>query len=142
MANEQYAFLRRPELPTTSVLQAAIDNDPDFSLKIDPETNLTEDAGFVPCVICNVESGVEIYFDDSAETIKRFGDMVADRDCCLVFRWGGDFAECACAVVLSYILAKYFDAVISYEGAPPQENLETLRREAITIHQHANLNLS
>lgn len=139
MANEQYAFLRRSELPTTSQLQAVIDNDLDFSLTIDPETNLSESVGFVPCVICGVESGVEIDFDDSAETIEQFGDLAPDRDCCLVFRWGGDMVECACAMVLSFVLAKYCNAIVSYEGEPPPESLDAFRDETIAIHSDAKL---
>lgn len=141
MANEQYAFLRRSRLPATSMLQSAINDDPDFSLIIDPATNLADVSGFVPCLIGNVESGVEIYFDESTERIKQFGDMIADRDCCLVFRWGGDFVECLCAMVVSYMLAKHYDAVISYEGASPNESLETLRQQVFAVYKEANLNL-
>jgi hypothetical protein len=142
MANEQYAFLRRSELPTTSQLQAAIDKDPDFSMTIDPETKLSESVGFVPCVICGMESGVEIDFDDSAETIEQFGDLAPDRDCCLVFRWGGDMVECACAMVLSFVLAKYYNAVVSYEGEPPPSSLDAFRDETIAIHSDAKLKLN
>ena len=41
MANERYAFVRRSELTSTVSLQAAIDNDPNFALTIDPDTNLS-----------------------------------------------------------------------------------------------------
>lgn len=141
MANEQYAFLRRSELPTTSQLQVVIDNDPDFTLTIDPETTLSESVGFVPCVICGVKSGVEIYFDDSAEMVEQFGDLAPDRDCCLVFRWGGDMVECACAMVLSFVLAKYYNAIVSYEGEPPLESLDAFRDETVAIHSDAKLYL-
>lgn len=141
MANEQYAFLRRSELPTTATLQSVIDNDPNFALTIDPETNLSESVGFVPCVICGVESGVEIDFDDSPELIEQFGDLAADRNCCLVFRWGGDMVECACAMVLSYALAKHYNAIVSYEGEPPLESLDAFREETIAVHGHAKLKL-
>ncbi len=141
MANEQYAFLRRSELPTTTALQTALDNDPNFTLTIDAETDLNATVGFVPCVICGVESGVEIDFDDSPELIAQFGSMASDRDCCLVFRWGGDMAECACAMVLSYALAKYYNAIVSYEGEPPPENLDVFRDETIAIHSDAKLTL-
>jgi len=141
MANEQYAFLRRSELPTTATLQSVIDNDPNFALTIDPETNLSESVGFVPCVICGVESGVEIDFDDSPELIEQFGVLAADRNCCLVFRWGGDMVECACAMVLSYALAKHYNAIVSYEGEPPPESLDAFREETIAVHGHAKLKL-
>ena len=142
MANEQYAFLRRSELPTTAMLQTAIDNDPNFTLNIDPETNLSESLGFVPCVICGIDSGVEIDFDDSPETIEQFGGLASDRDCCLVFRWGSDMIECACAMVLSYALANYHNAIVSFEGEPPPESLEALCDETIAVHSHAKLKLN
>ena len=141
MANEQYAFLRRSELPTTAALQTAINNDPSFALTIDPETELQASVGFVPCVICGVESGVEIDFDDSPELISEFGPIATDRDCCLVFRWGGDMAECACAMVLSYTLAKYYNAIVSYEGEPPPDSLDSFRDDTIAIHGDAKLTL-
>ena len=142
MANEQYAFLRRSEVPSTASLQSAIDRDPTFALTIAPQTDLSTCVGFVPCVICGVESGVEIDFDDSPEIVEQFGDLAADRDCCLVFRWGGDMVECACAMVLSYILAKHYNAVVSYEGEPPIDSLEAFRDEVISVHSHAKLKLS
>ena len=141
MANEQYAFLRRSELPTTTALQSTLDSDPNFTLTIDAETDLTTAVGFVPCVICGVESGVEIDFDDSSELLGQFGAMVSDRDCCLVFRWGGDMAECACAMVLSYALAKYYNAIVSYEGEPPPDSLDAFRDETVAVHGHAKLTL-
>ena len=128
-------------MPTTAALQTALDNDPDFTLTIDVETDLQANVGFVPCMICGVESGVEIDFDDSPELIAQFGAMAADRDCCLVFRWGGDMAECACAMVLSYALAKYYNAIVSYEGEPPADNLDAFRDETIAIHGDAKLTL-
>ena len=141
MANEQYAFLRRSELPTTAALQTAISNDPTFTLMIDAETDLQSTAGFVPCEICGVESGVEIDFDDSPELIAGFGEIASDRDCCLVFRWGGDMIECACAMVLSYALAKHYNGIISYDGEPPADNLDAFRDETIAVHRHAKLTL-
>ena len=99
MSNEQYAFLTRSELPTLEQLQAKINSDPTFTLAIDPEVSLSTTAGFVPCVICGVESGVEIYFDDSPETMDQFADLVQGKDCCLVFCWRSDMVECACAMV-------------------------------------------
>ena len=141
MANEQYAFLRRSELPTTAALQTAISDDPTFTLVIDANTDLKATAGFVPCEICGVESGVEIDFNDSPELIADFGDIASDRDCCLVFRWGGDMIECACAMVLSYVLAKHYNGIISYDGEPPADHLDAFRDETIAVHGHAKLTL-
>ena len=139
VANEQYAFLRRSDLPSTESLQSAIDSDPAFALTIDPETDLRTSMGFVPCLICGVESGVEIDFDDSPELLEQFGDLASDRDCCLVFRWGGDMVECACAMVISYALAKHDHAGVTYEGESPEANLDAFRAEVISVHGHAKL---
>ena len=140
MSNEQYAFLTRSELPTLEQLQAKINSDPTFTLAIDPEVSLSTTAGFVPCVICGVESGVEIYFDDSPETMDQFADLVQGKDCCLVFCWRSDMVECACAMVLSYFLGEHYNAIISYDGEPP-DSIEGLRDETIAVHGDAKLDL-
>ncbi|ELP30978.1 hypothetical protein [Rhodopirellula baltica] len=137
MSNEQYAFLRRSDLPARESLQSAIDNTP-FSLTLDPAFDTASTSGFVPCTICNVDSGVEIEFDDSPELIDQFRHMTGDRDCCLVFRWGGDIIECTCAMVLSYTLAEHFDAIVSYEGEPSSDRT-VLRDDTIAIHKDAKL---
>ena len=139
MSNEQFAFLRRNSLPTAKSLQAAIEETP-FVLTLDPATDTATTVGFVPCTICGVESGVEIDFDDSSDLLDQFRGMIGDRDCCLVFRWGGDMAECTCAMVLSYTLAKHFDAIVSYGGEPPSD-IDTFREETISIHKDAKLAL-
>gem|GEM_PF-4120095 len=78
-------------------------------------------------------------FDDSSELLEQFGDVASDRACCLVFRWGGDIVERACAMVLSYALAKHDHAVVTYEREPPADNLDAFRAEVISVHGHAKL---
>lgn len=135
MANEQYVFLKSGNVPTRDQWQQAIDHAGfDFILdpKLDPRTN----AGFVPCKLNGVETGVEIYFDDSVEFMNDFANIAGDRDCCISFRWGGSMEECACAMIASLALATRFGAVVSYEGEPPQ-NLNDFRRNTDTILRDA-----
>jgi hypothetical protein len=141
MANEQYAFLRRSDVPATPTLQAMIDNDPDFELIVDPETEIHEACGFVPGVISDVESGVEIYFRNSIEVTDSLKGIIGNCDCCLIFRWGGDFCEHSCAAVLSYILAKYANGLIVSQGQTVSKSLSDLRQEAISVYELAHLGL-
>jgi len=139
MANEQHAFLRRSDVPATPKLQATIDNDPDFELIVDHETEIHDACGFVPCVISDVESGVEIYFKHSIEMTDSLKGIIGNRDCCLIFRWGADFFEHSCAAVLSYIFAKYANGLIVSQGQTVSKSLSDLRQEAISVHELARL---
>lgn len=128
MANEQYAFLKASDLPTREQLQHAVDRT-GFSLKLDPEYQPRINVGFVPCTLNGIDTGVEMYFDDSVEFIESFRHLAGDRDCCISFRWGGDMLECACAMIVSYALAESFGAVVGYEGDPPPESLQQFRKD-------------
>jgi hypothetical protein len=132
MANEQYAFLKSGDVPSRDQLQQAIDR-AGFDLKLNPEYQPKSDAGFVPCSLNGSDSGVEMYFDDSDELIDSFRELLQDQDCCISFRWGGDMAECACAMVVSYALAESFGAIVSYEGEPPSESLQQFREETESV---------
>jgi hypothetical protein len=132
MANEQYAFLKSTNVPTRDGLQQAI-NRAGFGLTLDATYQPRTNVGFVPCTLNGKETGVEMYFDDSKELLDSFREIAEDRDCCISFRWGGDMRECACAMVVSYVLADSFDVVISYEGEPPPESLEAFRKEAESV---------
>lgn len=132
MANTQYAFLKSGDFPSRDQLQQAIEH-AGFDLKLDPDYKPRTDTGFVPCSLNGMDSGVEMYFDGSDELISSFQDIAADRDCCLSFCWGGDMAECACAMVVSYALAESFGAIVSYEGEPPPESLQQFRKEAESV---------
>lgn len=131
MANEQYAFLKSTAVPTRDQLQQAIDRT-GFNLKLDPEYEPRANVGYVPCSLNGIDTGVEMYFDDSDELIESFRDLVEDRDCCISFRWGDDMLECACAMVVSYALAESFGSIVSYEGEPPTE-LQKFREEAESV---------
>ena len=129
MANEQYAFLSKSNLPTVDTWQSALDDSP-FDLKLDPTMQIGGDVGFTPYTLCGAELGVETYYDDSPDFMSQFQQIAPGKDYCISFRWGGSEIECAIAMILCYALAKDFDAVISYEGDAPYSSLDTLRDDA------------
>lgn len=136
MANEQFAFLKSSSVPTREQWQQAI-NRAGFDLKLDPKSEPRTNVGFVPCKLNGVESGVEMYFDDSTEVMEGFSDIAGDCDCCISFRWGGSMQDCACAMIASLALATDFGAVVSYEGEPPYQNLADFRRDTEAILKDA-----
>lgn len=132
MANDQYAFLQRADVPSLQAWQEAIDQS-GFDFQLDPTLKPFEDSGFLPCTLGGQEAGFEIYYDGSAELLEQFDGLREGRDFCIQFRWGGSLAECASAMVASYALAKYFGAIVSYEGEPPFEELDDFLKETKEI---------
>ena len=135
MANEQYAFLLRADVPTRAQWQAVIDA-AGVDFQLDPELKPMEDSGFSPCRLLGSAAGFEIYYDDSPDFLEEFADIAQGRDCCLSFRWGGSIVEGASAMIASYALAKGFGAIVSYEGEAP-ESLEALHAGAIEMLEAA-----
>jgi len=136
MANEQYAFLMRAEVPSRQQWQDAID-ECGFDFKIDPTLEPFEHCGFLPCELMGTEAGVEVYYEVSSELREVFGEVARDKDCCISFRWGGSAVECASAMIASYALAKKFGAVVCYEGEDPYEDLGTFLRDTREIIEEA-----
>jgi len=136
MSNEQFAFLNSSRVPTRQEWQEAIDRS-GFDLRLDPMYEPRMNAGFVPCRLNGVESGVEMYFEDSAEFMADFASIAADRDCFISFRWGGSMRHCACAMIAGFALAAEFGAIVSYEGDPPYENLADFRRDTESVCKEA-----
>ena len=139
MANEQYAFIQKHKVPSRAQWQEAVDA-AGFDLQIDPELQVFAHVGFMPCKLLGKNSGVEMYyspanevFDDPAAT----EELAGDRDYCISFRWGSSFCEAACAMILSYVLANSFGAVVSYEGEEPRPDLAALRKETDDILKEA-----
>ena len=139
MANEQYAFIQKDRVPTAPEWQAAVDA-AGFDLRIDPSQEVFEHSGFLPCKLFGQDSGVETYcspakqvFDDPAV----LEELAGDRDYCISFRWGGQFHEAACAMILSYALASSFGALVSYEGDVPYGDLAALRNDTEDIIKQA-----
>ncbi len=125
MSNEQFAFLKRTKVPSRAAWQVAI-NACGFDFQLDEELTPFEDSGFLPCKLNGADAGFEIYYDGSAELLEEFADIADGRDYCIAFRWGGNMAECASVLIASYALARYFGAVVSYEGEDPNEPEELL----------------
>ncbi len=139
MANEQFAFIERAKVPSASQWQAAIDA-AGFDLKLDPSLEPFEHSGFLPCTLFGADSGVETYYDPASEVISDpdlLNELYGGRDFCIRFRWGGSFREAACAMILSYSLAKSCGAVVSYEGDAPYVSLEALRTDTEEILREA-----
>ncbi len=137
MANEQFAFLPRSRVPDRAAWQAAIDAS-GFDFQLDPELRPFQDSGFLPCKLHGRDSGFEIYYSDSRELLEAFSDIAAGHDFCIAFRWGGDMSECACVMAASYVLAKDFGAVVSYEGEPPYDSLEAFLDDTQDTIREAN----
>lgn len=139
MSNELLAFIAKSKVPTKDAWQAAI-NECGFDLRLDPEMKPIEDSAFSPATLMGKESGVEIYYEGDPEFLNEHSSIRKGRDYCVIFRWGGDMGECACASIASYALAKKFDAIVSYEGEEPagledllkgvHQVLEELRKES------------
>lgn len=87
MANEQYAFLRKQDVPTRQQWQSAI-TECGFDFQLDPDLQPFEDAGFCPCKLARSESGFEIYYDGSPELLSEFAGIAQGCDYCIAFRWG------------------------------------------------------
>ena len=132
MANEQYAFLRKSEVPSREAWQAAIDAC-GFDFQLDPELKPFEDSGFLRCTLMGSDAGFEIDYDDLANLPGEFRDLAQGRDHCIFFRWGGSMIECASVMIASYALAKSFDAVVSYEGEDPDQDLEAFLQGTISV---------
>lgn len=128
MANEQFAFLNKKQVPSREAWQAIID-ECGFDFQLDPELKPFEDEGFLPCRFLGGDGGFEIYYFPSADVAEDFGDLIQGRDYCISFRWGGSMVECASVMIASYTLAKGFDAIVSYEGEDPPESLEAFLAE-------------
>jgi hypothetical protein len=114
MSLQQTAYLARGNVPKRDALQAAVDS-LGFDCSIDASFVPFASSGFLPCVLAGTESGFEIYFESAAEVLKDFPELsqsVGSRDVAIIFRWGGDIAECACVLIVSAALAKFFGAIV------------------------------
>ncbi|HUE72171.1 MAG TPA: hypothetical protein VMP01_14905 [Pirellulaceae bacterium] len=135
MANEQFAFIERGKVPSRTQWQKAID-EAGFDLQLDEGLEPFGHSGFLPCKLFGADSGVETYYDAAMDVISdpnQLQELAGGRDFCISFRWGGDFRDAACAMILSYSLARSFSAVISYEGEAPYATLEALQKDTEDI---------
>ena len=131
MANEQFAFIDKNKVPSPSQWQQAID-DAGYDLQVDDGLVPFSHSGFLPCVLLGAKTGVETYYNRVRDAFPDSGvvnEVAGGRDFVISFRWGGDFREAACAMVLSFALASSFDAIVSYEGEVPYASLDGLRKD-------------
>jgi hypothetical protein len=139
MALLQTAYIARGSVPERESLQAAVDS-LGFDCKIDSSYTPFKSTGFLPCVLNGKESGFEIYFEPSTESMEAFphlSEQVGRRDVAITFRWGGDMMECACILIVSAALAKKFGAIIHYQDDDMLYSPEQLVEEAGVALQHA-----
>lgn len=141
MSNTQFAFINRNQVPDRKSLQAAIDQ-LGFDLQLHPDFTPFEDSGFSPCTFKGVEgAGFEISYDEAAELIDEDEELAAladGKDYCISLEWHSSMKDLACAMIVSTALAKYFDAIISYEGDEPESIEELLEGTAEAIELAMN----
>jgi hypothetical protein len=132
MSNELFAFIDQVKVPTREAWQQAI-HQSGFDLQLDPGMKAVGDSRFSPCTLMGTMSGVEISGVGEVSFLNDFSEIHNGRDFCITFRWGGDMRECACALVASYVLARDFGAIVSFEGneAMPLEELLQEARDAV-----------
>jgi hypothetical protein len=128
MSNIQYAFIDRARVPDRVTLQASIDA-LGYDLKLHHEYTPFKDSGFLPFILNGEEGpGFEIEYQETGDLVpedKAMREIAANRDCCISMAWHGSMRDLACAMIVSYALAKDFGAVVAYEGNAP-ESVATL----------------
>lgn len=129
MSCTQLAFITKSRVPDRAHLQSSIDS-LGFDLTLHPELNLLEDTGFVPCVLCGEpDVGFEISASAAEEITgdeEEFQAIAGDNDWCISLTWRNSMKDCACAMIVCCALTKYYGAVTSFEGEPPQDLPELL----------------
>ena len=139
MSNTQYAFLKKSDVPSRSLLQASIDA-LGYDLQLYPDLDLLHDSGFSPCVLHGTQDvGFELYSQDSTEVTngdENLTSVAGQTDFCIAMVWGGNMKDLACVMVVSCALAKDFAAVVSYEGQHIQ-SVDDLLTQTPAIIQHA-----
>jgi len=131
MSNTQYAFLKKKNVPDREAWQKSIDSlNFKIQLQIDPELQVFEDEGFLPCIWGSTtdDVGFEIFYepsDDIHDGDEQLIKIIGNNDYCISMGWGGSLKDCAAVMIASCALAKDYGAVISYEGEEP-DTLENL----------------
>ena len=129
MSAEIYAFV--DSLPTRDSWQEALES-LEFPLVLDEELDLTKNSGFSPAQLQGRESGFEIDVEDSTELIEVdpvLREAVGSRRFAISIRFGGDLAECACALAALGGLISAAGAVVYSPNDNLSYTLETLTSE-------------
>jgi hypothetical protein len=138
MSLEQTAYIARASVPERDALQAAIDS-LGFDCKLDTSYAPFHSSGCLPCLLNGQESGVEIDFYSTSVLLKSFPHLagaVGSRDVAITFCWGGNFSECACALIISAALAKYFGAIVHYQENNTLSSADQLIEAVRTVLKH------
>lgn len=136
MSNIQYAFVHRSRVPSRPELQASI-HALGFDLQLHADYLPFRNSGFLPMVLDGQEGpGFELEFMTAdALTVDDPGlkAIAAGRDHCISMAWHGSMKDLACVLIVSCALVKDFDAVVSYEGEPPEplDSLLATAREVL-----------
>ncbi|MFZ6723425.1 hypothetical protein [Undibacterium sp. Ji49W] len=124
MSNTQFAFIQREQVPNRESLQSAIDQ-LGFDLQLDSDFTAFEDSGFSPCTLNGKDgTGFEISYDavtSLSDDEEIFLELANGRDYCISLVWHSSTEDLACVMIVCCALAKYFDALISYEADVPTE---------------------
>lgn len=95
-----------------------------FDLKLHPQYTPFEDSGFLPFSLNGEDgAGFEIRYGQASELFNEddaFAKLAAGRDICISMSWHGSMKDLACVMIVSCALVKEFNAVVSYEGEPPE----------------------
>lgn len=113
MSMELHVFFSKRNLPDVSQWQATLDSH-GFDVKLDRDTKVGIDTGFLPAAFKGRESGFE--FDvtsarDVADAYPDIADRLAGLDAVGNFRCGGDLDEIACALAAAAALVSFSGGV-------------------------------
>jgi len=131
MSVELHALMPNNDLPNRDDWQAAIDR-LELPVQLYPGLDPSRDTGFSPCRLGERTAGFEIYRDSTEELASSYpsiAGIVQQDSVAISFRWGGDLAECACALAAASALASQFGAVVYYPADDIVYELDELLRE-------------
>jgi len=106
-------FLRRSAMPSPSVWARKI-ADHGFKMQLDPDFDIDEFSGFLPCAYDGKDAGFEYYSDAiepgdyEAEELARIGE----RDFEVSFVTHSDFRELMTSIIASAVLCAETDGVL------------------------------
>lgn len=123
MSNTQLAFMARSSVPDPVRLQESIDK-LGFNLKLSLPHVPFKDSGFWPCVLNGeADVGFEVFYTaatEAADDAALIQQLAQGRDSCMSMVWRSSMKDLACVMIVSCALARDFDAIVSYQGEPPE----------------------
>ena len=127
MSVDQYVYLRRDLLPSSSEWQKAVD-EAGLEIKFD-DFVIDRQTGFLPVIFKGSKSGFEfsVHNRDDGEDFDEIRVRVGERDTIAAFYTHSDLVEFVCAYCAAAVLAKLADGVY-YD---PQEGVILSGQEAL-----------